>query len=665
LKSCISHIFIFYLLSFCPLISFSQEVIINEILPSPPPTEMNLTSTTNVNSMYNIRDDCDPPENREWVELYNPNPCDSIDISCYTLGANATSNQTGGSNWGAFTFPEGTKVPPAGFIVIGGNDAQVNQLDFNLRTYRLNYYGVRYIDGTEERWFLRNEFGWIAIYNPQGVPVDAVYWTTSGNQDELYSAVEFSNDIVTTTSCSGTQRLSAARNIPHIEYAGKLLQDNYLSFQRKFDGDTVWYPAMHYPTPNECNSWCVHPPQITMTGVTAHCGSNNGSAAVHVRDGGTGPYKITWSTIPSQTDTLAIDLAPGKYTVTVTDKYNCYSVTGSYTVGNIEGPVTHIDSVQSETCHYANGNAHVAINGGTPPYSVSWNTIPPQTDVFLHNVHAGTYSATVIDSLGCVSECEVTVPNSGPLIYFSDIIPDTCNKAVGSATAIVSAGRPPYFYQWDNLSGSNLPTAGNLTSGTYTVSITDQVCTISSSVDINNIPGPEVDFGASPENIYVSDGWCSFTDLSPGSVRWAWDFGDGSTSSESNPAHKYLDIGIYSVSLIASNQSNCTDSARHYITVKDLSRLFVPNTFIPDGDGHNDIFKAYGINITKFEMIIFNRWGQLIFMTDDIEKGWDGTYNGAKSPIGVYFWCISYNKDVGGNFYTLDKLRGSVNLLRR
>lgn len=664
MKGCSSSILFFFLLTLCPLFSFSQEVIINEILPSPPPTEMDLTSTTNVNSMYNVRDDCDPPENREWIELYNPNPCDSVDIGCYTLGANASSGQFG-SNWGAFTFPEGTKIPPAGFIVIGGNDAQVNQLDFNLRTYRLNYYGVRYIDGTEERWFLRNEYGWIAIYNPQGVPVDAVYWTTSGNPDELYSAQEFSNEIITTTSCAGIQRLPSAENIPHIEYAGRLTQDNYLSFQREVDGDTAWFSGMHYPSPNECNSWCVHPPQISMSGVTAHCGSPNGEATVHVRTGGTGPYSIRWSTTPVQTDTTAINLAPGTYTVTVTDKYNCYSVTGSYTIGNIEGPVTQIDSVLSETCHYANGIAHVAISGGTPPYTVSWNTNPPQASALLQNVHAGTYKATVTDSLGCISVSEVAVPNAGPLISFTGIIPDTCNKGVGSATVMVTAGRPPYSYQWSFPASSNQITASNLMSGSYTVSVTDQVCTISSSVIINHIPGPRVDFKAYPENIYVSNGWCSFTDLSPGSVKWTWDFGDGSASSENNPLHRYMDIGIYSIMLIASNESNCTDSARHSVTVKDLSRLFVPNAFIPDGDGDNDIFKAYGINITRFELMIFNRWGQLVFRTDDFEKGWDGTFHGAKSPIGIYFWIISYNKDIGGNIYSMDKLSGSVTLLRR
>ena len=660
---CLSILLFFPILFFSELL-FSQEVIINEVLPSPPPTEISVNSTTNVNSMYNVMPDCIPEENREWVELYNPNPCDSIDISCYTLGANATSG-TMGSNWGAFTFPQGTKIPPAGFIIVGGNDAQVNRLDFNLNYYRNNFYGNLYIDGTPDRWFLRNEFGWIAIYNPQGQPVNAVYWTANGNASSLYSAAEFSNDIFTRTSCSGPQHLAAAKDIPIIEYAGRLDQDNYLSFQRRVDGDSVWFPSMHYPTPNDCNSWCVHPPQISLTGVIAHCGGNNGSATVHVRSGGTGPYRVTWNSDPPQTDTTAVNLAPGIYTVTVTDKYNCYTVHGSYTIGNIGGPVSMIDSVASETCHYANGYAHVAVNGGSPPYTYSWNSTPVQTTASLENVHSGAYRVTVKDTLGCISISDVTIYNSGPFYAFDNIIPDTCGKGVGGASISATAGRPPFSFQWSAPSNSSLPTASNLFSGTYTVSITDQVCTITGSVTIDNIPGPVVDFKATPETIYVSDGWCTYTDLSPASVRWEWDFGDGSTSIENNPNHRYLNIGIYNVRLIASDNRNCTDSATHSITVKDLSRLFVPNAFIPDADGMNDEFRAYGINITKFEMIIFNRWGQLVFQSNDVNKGWDGTFNGAKSPIGVYSWIIRYNKDIGGNNYSMEKLRGSVNLIRR
>lgn len=614
--------------------------------------------------MYNMIPECSPPENREWVELYNPNPCDTVDISCYTLGANASSS-TMGSNWGAFTFPAGTKIPPLGFIVIGGNDAQVLNLDFNLRYYRLNYFGTQYLDGTIERWFLRNEYGWVAIYNPQGQAVDAVYWTLDGNPNQLNYQPEFNNEIPTSVTCSGAQRLPAARNIRYIEYAGRLTQDNDVSFQRKVDGDTIWFAQMRYPTPNECNSWTVHPPIISMSGTTAQCGGPIGSATVHVRNGGTGPYSFRWNTSPAQTDSTAVNLSPGTYTVTVADRFDCYTVTGSYTVGNIAGPVTQIDSVLSETCHIANGLSHVAISGGTPPYSVVWNSSPPQTGQYLVDVHSGHYVVTVTDSLGCISISETIIPNSGPFLAFTSVIPDTCNKGVGSVTADVTAGRPPYSYFWDQQVNSTNQIVTGLRAGNYSLSVTDQECTISSTVTIENVPGPVVNFEAEPENIYVSDGWCYFTDLTPGSVSWDWVFGDGFSSFDNNPAHKYLTIGTYSVKLTATDNRGCTDSARHTVVVKDLSRIFVPNAFIPDEDGVNDVFTAYGINITRFEMTIYNRWGQLVYKTNDINKGWDGTYNGSPSPIGTYSWIIKYNKDIGGDQYSMDKLMGRVNLIRR
>ena len=86
----------------------------------------------------------------------------------------------------------------------------------------------------------------------------------------------------------------------------------------------------------------------------------------------------------------------------------------------------------------------------------------------------------------------------------------------------------------------------------------------------------------------------------------------------------------------------------------------VPNAFTPDGDGNNDIFYAYGTNIVEFEMMIFDRWGEKLFTSDNLDDGWDGTYKGELVKTETYVWKINY-KDIQHNS---EVLIGTVTLLR-
>ena len=88
--------------------------------------------------------------------------------------------------------------------------------------------------------------------------------------------------------------------------------------------------------------------------------------------------------------------------------------------------------------------------------------------------------------------------------------------------------------------------------------------------------------------------------------------------------------------------------------------LFVPNTFTPNGDGDNDFFYPKGANIREYNMIIFNRWGELVYESNDFDNKWDGTFNGKPCPDGTYVWRIRYSDERQINFEKM----GHVNLLR-
>ena len=96
------------------------------------------------------------------------------------------------------------------------------------------------------------------------------------------------------------------------------------------------------------------------------------------------------------------------------------------------------------------------------------------------------------------------------------------------------------------------------------------------------------------------------------------------------------------------------------ITIYFDGSIYLPNSFTPDGNGENDIFYAYGKDIVKLEFYIFDRWGEKIFFSDDITKGWDGTYKGKLLPNNTYVWKVWY-EDVLGNKGTL---YGKVTLVK-
>ncbi|MBN8556831.1 MAG: gliding motility-associated C-terminal domain-containing protein, partial [Burkholderiales bacterium] len=131
-----------------------------------------------------------------------------------------------------------------------------------------------------------------------------------------------------------------------------------------------------------------------------------------------------------------------------------------------------------------------------------------------------------------------------------------------------------------------------------------------------------------------------------------WTFGDGSNSSILEPQHTYPGKGEYLVTLHVSSNDGCKDSLTMPVEIKPVFTIYIPNAFTPDGNGTNDFFTAKGQEITEFRMMIFNRWGELIFETDNIEKGWDGRANGGDdiAQDGVYVYKIEV-RDFRNKYY--------------
>ncbi len=158
---------------------------------------------------------------------------------------------------------------------------------------------------------------------------------------------------------------------------------------------------------------------------------------------------------------------------------------------------------------------------------------------------------------------------------------------------------------------------------------------------------PHAIFNATPQPTDVTQPEIHFHDHSTGVIdTWAWTFGNASAgSANQNPIYTYPDSGSYHVQLIVTNTLGpCADTAYHTIVIDPIMTCWFPNAFTPDGNGDNDEWRMAGTNIRTdgFEMLIFDRWGERVFSSSDINMGWNGKRNniGEAAQQDVYVYKI-------------------------
>jgi gliding motility-associated-like protein len=161
------------------------------------------------------------------------------------------------------------------------------------------------------------------------------------------------------------------------------------------------------------------------------------------------------------------------------------------------------------------------------------------------------------------------------------------------------------------------------------------------------LPLPAAGFEAQPESISIFDSQVTIVDLSSKDVSgWRYAFGDGNLSYVATPTHFYRDIGKFVITQIVSNKFGCTDTAKQIIEVTPEFRFWIPNTFSPDGNGLNDVFKPSLFGVSEYDFLIMDRWGRKVFATNDPQEGWDGKLKGVECKQDVYAWRIVYRNTV-------------------
>ena len=316
-------------------------------------------------------------------------------------------------------------------------------------------------------------------------------------------------------------------------------------------------------------------------------GGTNGSATANVT-GGTAPYTFTWNTIPTQTTATATSLAPGTYSVTISDANGCTS-TASATIAM---PSTSLNasivSASPVLCYGSNnGSATAAVSGGTAPYSYFWNSSPFQVGASASGLSAGNYVVTVTDNNGCSDTAHVTITQpSAPLNTQTGAITHvTCHDGQnGNASTIVTGGIAPYSFNWGTNPSQTTSSAMSLAAGTYVVTVTDaNGCTTSQSVTITQPTKVNATI-ISTTNVSCFSGSNGIVTVAASGGIFPYTYQWNTTPTQSTATASNLSAGQYTVTVTDVN--GCTTTTAATITHPNVlnATTTVSNLFCAGGN---------------------------------------------------------------------------------
>ena len=316
------------------------------------------------------------------------------------------------------------------------------------------------------------------------------------------------------------------------------------------------------------------------------------------------------------------------------------------------------------------GTCTVTPSGGSPQYSYSWNSDPIQTTQIATGLCAGSYSVEIMDAHFIRTQATVTI-NEPLKINLNTFITDTiCPGENEILNSLADGGTPPYIYNWDNgvFIGPTY-TVSPITNTSYSVIVTDNYgCTDTAKaiVVVKSLPT----ISATPDNtIFLGDSIplnIVTIGISPFSYQWMPIEGLDMSNQPTVIAHPTISTKYF---ILVSDKNACQSIDSITITVlPNCAEPFVPNAFSPNGDFRNDTLKVRGdYCIEDFNFTIYNRWGEKIFETQDIQKGWDGNISlpsareRKEANTGVYFYVV--NLTSSNNSAPITK-KGNVSLIR-
>lgn len=293
-----------------------------------------------------------------------------------------------------------------------------------------------------------------------------------------------------------------------------------------------------------------------------------------------------------------------------------------------------------------------------------------KAEFVLDNIYqAGSYTLTAIDNMGCRASADTVV----------NLIPLPTGSLFGNKTGCVPYCTDLYFNPLSesiktNWTYNKVTTTKNTLricvnepgehaiKGSYYDTITG--CAKEDVFYVTGYELPRADFTFSPEHPLENNEIVIFTNTSKGenitSHEWFFFNNDEPVRKTMHQSYFFDKAGTYPIALVTKNQWGCTDTVVKSITVAEDFQIYVPNAFTPDGDQLNDVFLPIAHGIKLYQLEIYNRWGERLFVTKDLQEGWDGYYKGELCKGDVYTWKISSSSWSGKQ----EQKTGTVVLIR-
>jgi gliding motility-associated-like protein len=325
--------------------------------------------------------------------------------------------------------------------------------------------------------------------------------------------------------------------------------------------------------------------------------------------------------------------------------------------------------------------------GGSSPYTYTWtegtNQAGTGSSVTVRPSVSGTvYCLTLTEQCGSPStqEC-ITI--TFPLDINPNVVPDKPRDCVPGEftftnTSTNSGEILTTQYAFSNGAVYNVVGSEDLTVTFPSVGLYDVQMTVTSNygciystfiggiVEVTPLPVADFTISKNPATWFETN--IQTSDISTGNIS-IWDWQSPGAVSINNAGSSALfsypegQVGTYPITLTVTTAEGCSDSITLEIEIVPDVILYVPNAFTPDDDEHNQTWgiNIDGIDFENFQLVIYNRWGELIWESRDAKESWDGTYNGRIVPIGTYIWKISFKEkdNDGKRFFT-----GFLNVLR-
>lgn len=407
---------------------------------------------------------------------------------------------------------------------------------------------------------------------------------------------------------------------------------------------------------------------VNVTGTDALCFEGADGSLTADPNGGMPPYTYAWS--DGQTEQTAKLLVPNSYLVTVTDNNNC-TVTG---IGTVNQPTDVLFTVVANPVKcigQKNGTIDVFANGGIPPYNFSatqdFTNFVYATNGTISGLDTGSYHIIVSDNNGCTKTITDYVANATPNTFNTTTDSTLCYGSAyndGGATILAtSLQNGPYQYSIDNGSVQDTGYFSGLAAGLHTIyTFNKNGC--EDSVPVVVLQPLPIVVRIVPDSVVLPLGGSQAVQvnyLNATNPSFMWDKEYGLSCIDCyNPTVSAYEPGEYMVTVsMVNGEATCYGYAHLNVQVLAHQPAFIPNAFSPNGDGNNDVFQIYGENIKLIELKVFNRWGELVYQTNKLLTGWDGTYRGQLQSPGVFSYIakITYLDD------TSEEKNGSITLI--